>query len=155
MLRLKKILCPTDFSESSLEALTQATEIAIEFGAELLLVHVLPVLPALPSDPNFVFRVPEYEQALHADAERNLRTLAESPASKGVQVHTFVGHGDAGHEIVRLAGEQGADLIIIATHGRTGWRHVAFGSVAEKVVRLAQCPVLSLRRATSAVAHGD
>ncbi len=151
MLPLRKIVCPIDFSEASLESLAQATEMAIEFRAELLLIHVLPVLPALPSDPNFVFRVPEYEQALHADAERNLRKLAETLASKGVQVHTFVGHGDAGHEIVRLAAERGADLIVIATHGRTGWRHLAFGSVAEKVVRLAQCPVL-VRRAAGAAA---
>ncbi len=152
MLPIKRILCPLDFSEASLDSLTHATEMAVEFGAELFLVHVLPVLPALPSDPNFVFRVPEYEQALHADAERNLRKLAEGPVAKGVQVHTLVGHGDAGHEIVRLAGEQSADLIIIATHGHTGWRHLAFGSVAEKVVRLAQCPVL-VRRAAGAAAH--
>jgi nucleotide-binding universal stress UspA family protein len=60
-------------------------------------------------------------------------------------VRTFVGHGDAGSEIVRIAGEQGADLIVTATHGSTGLEHILFGSVAERVVRLAHCPVLSVR----------
>ncbi len=150
MLPLKKILCPTDFSEASLEALTEAAELAAHFSAELLLVHVLPVLPALPPDPNFVFKVPEYERALHADAEQNLRKLAEVRMATGGRVRTLVGHGDAGTEIVRIAKAEGAEIIVISTHGRTGWRHLAFGSVAEKVVRLAPCSVLTVRRVIAA-----
>ncbi len=146
MLHLKKILCPLDFSEPSLEALVEASELATQFSAELLLAHVLPVLPALPPDPNFVFKVPEYERALHLDAEQNLRKLVESRLPKMTQVRTLIGHGDAGAEIVRIAKAEGVDLVVIATHGRTGWRHLAFGSVAEKVVRLASCSVLTVRR---------
>jgi nucleotide-binding universal stress UspA family protein len=144
MLPLKKIVCPTDFSPASEKAIAEALELAREFKAEILLVNVVPVLPPAPSDPNFVFEVPEYERALHADAERRLKEMAADVASKGLTVHTEVGHGDAGAEIVRIAKDENADLIVIATHGMTGWRHVMFGSVAEKVVRLAHRPVLTV-----------
>jgi universal stress protein A len=145
MLPVKLILCPTDFSEPSEEGLTVARELASHFGCDLLLVHVLPVVPALPTDPTFVFNVPEYERALHTDAAARLAKMAQDTVAKGVKTRTTVGHGDAGIEIVRIAQEEGADLIVIATHGLTGWRHVMFGSVAEKVVRLAHCSVLSVR----------
>jgi nucleotide-binding universal stress UspA family protein len=145
MLPVKLILCPTDFSEPSGEGLTVARELASHFGCDLLLVHVLPVVPALPTDPNFAFDVPEYERALHADAAEKLANMAQDAAAKGIKAGTTVGHGDAGGEIVRIAQQEGADLIVIATHGLTGWRHVMFGSVAEKVVRHAHCSVLSVR----------
>jgi nucleotide-binding universal stress UspA family protein len=145
MLPFKRILCPTDFSEPSSQAFTIAGELASQFGAEVLLVHVVSAVPALPPDPNYVFRVPEYEQALHGDARRKLETLADDIGKQGVRARTVVGHGNAGGEIVRIAKEEGADLIVIATHGSTGLEHVLFGSVAERVVRLAQCPVLSVR----------
>jgi len=144
MLPFKKIVCPVDFSPASRHAVSQAVELAASSGAEILLVNVVPVLPAAPSDPNFVFEVPEYERALHADADRQLTALAAEAAAKGVTLRTAVGHGDAGAEIVRIAKDESADLIVIATHGMTGWRHVMFGSVAEKVVRLAGRPVLTI-----------
>jgi nucleotide-binding universal stress UspA family protein len=144
MLPLKKIVSPTDFSPASQNGLDAAIELAKHFGAEIVLVNVLPVLPAAPSDPNFVFEVPEYERALHVDAERRLAELAGELTAKGIIVRTEVGHGDAGAEIVRVAKDEAADVIVIATHGSTGWRHVMFGSVAEKVVRLAHRPVLSV-----------
>jgi len=144
MLPPKKIVCPTDFSAASEKALIEALELIRRFQAELVLVYVLPVLPPAPSNPNFAFSVPEYERALHADAERRLTALAADLSGKGVQVRTAVGHGDAGAEIVRVASEENADLIVIATHGVTGWRHAMFGSVAEKVVRTARRPVLTI-----------
>jgi nucleotide-binding universal stress UspA family protein len=76
MLPVKKILCPTDFSEPSREALKTGGEFASHFRAELALLHVVPVLPALPSDPNYVLRVPEYERLLHNDADEKLFELA-------------------------------------------------------------------------------
>lgn len=144
MLPFTKILCPTDFSQASQKAIGEAVELALSFKATLCLVHVVPVLPPAPTDPNFVFQVPEYERALHVDGERQLKVLAAELAAKGVPVHTIVGHGDAGSEIVRIANDEGSDLIVIATHGTTGWRHVMFGSVAEKVVRRAHRPVLTI-----------
>jgi nucleotide-binding universal stress UspA family protein len=144
MLPLKKIVCPTDFSEASGKALADALELAREFTAEIVLVNVIPVLPPAPSDPNISFAVPEYERALHVDAERRLKEMDAALAGKGVAVRSAVGHGDPGAEIVRIAKDENADLIVIATHGMTGWRHAMFGSVAEKVVRLAHRPVLTV-----------
>ena len=145
MFPAKKIVCPTDFSEASQEGLVYGKQLAAHFGAEVFLVHVIPVLPGLPNDPNFVLKVPEYERLLHADADRKLGEVAEELAHDGIPTHAIVGHGDAAAEIVRIAREASADMIVISTHGHTGWRHFAFGSVAEKVVRLASCPVLSVR----------
>ena len=145
MLEVERILCPTDFSEGSLDALAQATEISIKFRAEIYLIHVLPILPALPTDPTFVFQVPEYERSLHADAQKHLNEIASELNEKGICTKTFVGHGDAAMEIVRVAQQQGISLIVIATFGKTGWRRFAFGSVTEKVVRTAACPVLTVR----------
>jgi nucleotide-binding universal stress UspA family protein len=147
MFPAKKIVCPTDFSEAAQEGIVQGKQLALHFGAEVILVYVVPVLPILPDDPNFVFKVPEYELLLHADAKRKLRQVAEELGSDGVRTRLIIGHGDAASEIVRIAREESADMIVISTHGDTGWRHLAFGSVAEKVVRLAQCPVLSVRSA--------
>ena len=144
MLPVKKILCPIDFSGASQTALRTAAEFAQQFQTELILLHVVPVVPPLIGDPNYAFSVPEYETALHTDAQRQLTALGDNIVPKGTTVRTLVGHGDAGGEIVRLADAEAVDLIVIATHGMTGWRHVMFGSVAEKVVRLARRPVLTV-----------
>jgi universal stress protein A len=145
MLAIKTILCPTDFSEPSFEALKYATDLATLFGADLCLTNVVPVIPPLPTNPNFVFEIPEYERGLHADADGKLRESVEQRVPKGLKVRTVIGHGDAGGEIVRIAEDERADLIVMATTGTTGLRHFLFGSVAEKVVRLSTCPVLTVR----------
>jgi nucleotide-binding universal stress UspA family protein len=148
MLPIKKILCPTDFSEPSYEAVRAAAELASHFGSEVILFHAVPVLPPLPADPNFVlFGIEEYERALQGDAERKLMGVIEQLIPKGLASRFIVARGDAATEIVRAAEAERADLIVIATHGLTGWRHLVFGSVAEKVVRLSPCPVLTIRKA--------
>ncbi|MGA2990393.1 MAG: universal stress protein [Candidatus Korobacteraceae bacterium] len=158
MLPARKIVCPTDFSEGASEALENATRIALNNGAEVYLVHVVPVMLA-ETEPTLLVQVQDYERLLQP--EKRLQEMAQPLIAKGVMVHTVIGHGDAASEIVRIAEEQKADVIVIGTHGNTGWRRLAFGSVAEKVVRLATCPVLSVRfakhcrrQATSAEAGG-
>ena len=146
MLPVKRILCPTDFSEPAGTCVQTASELAQHFDAELLLVNVVPAVPTLPPDPNYVFKIPEYEQYLHADAEKHLRQVREQLVARNVKVSTMVGHGPAAEEIVLIAKKEGADLIVIATHGSTGLERLVFGSVAEKVVRLAECPVLTVRK---------
>jgi len=136
----KKIVCPTDFSEGSFRALAEASELALHFGAEIYLVHVIELLPPM-TEPG----LPLLQEDLHGEAEERLRKVAEPLTAKGMPTQTAIGDGDAAIEIVRMAQELGADLIVIATHGNTGWRHLAFGSVTEKVVRLATCPVLTIR----------
>jgi nucleotide-binding universal stress UspA family protein len=145
MLPPKLILSPIDFSEPSQDALAAAAGLASKFDSELLLVHAVPAIPRLTSAKEF-FHEGEYETELHKDAEQHLEKIAEELVQKGLRARWEVGIAyDVGMEILRIAEQNHADLIVIATHGMTGWRRLAFGSVAEKVVRLASCPVLVLR----------
>jgi universal stress protein A len=149
LLPFKKILCPTDFSEPSLKALQYGMELALHFAAELHIVHVIaPVPPQYPyPTPPFIsgYDLAAYQQELAVSAENALKELVAQKVSPQVRTLITVVSGDAATEIVRLAREKEVDLIVIATHGQTGWRHLVFGSVARKVVRLAQCPVLTIR----------
>lgn len=151
MLPFRRILITTDFSETSLEAIPTAVEIASHFNAELLLVHVLPVDTPTPWDiPPYAdfglasLPLPEYEAQVRQEVERRLAAVTAKHVH-GVQVRSLVGRGDAAAEVNRIAAAEKADLIVLATHGWTGWRHLVFGSVAEKVLREAPCPVLSVR----------
>jgi len=158
MLPPKSILSPVDFSLPSDEALQTAAALALQFGSRLDLLHVVPALPKLPSSVS-IFKEGEYENELHKDAAQRLSKLAEDLAKRGIRATTAVGTAnDVGMEIVRVAEHDAADLIVISTHGMTGWHRLAFGSVTEKVVRLAQCPVLVLRAhpaGESASAHKE
>jgi len=140
MFPAKKIVCPTDFSDGSNQAIGEASELALQFGAEVYLVHVTAFLPPM-TEPG----IPILQEELHEDVEAQLRKIAEPLTAKGLRTQIVIRDGDAAAEIVGVAQEVGADLIVIATHGNTGWRHLAFGSVTEKVVRFATCPVLTTR----------
>ncbi len=148
MLPFKKMLCSTDFSEPSYEGVKAANELAVHFSAELCIVHVVASIPVpildAPSTPT-TFNVASYQQELEAHAESSLEKVTTRFVSKDLPARRIVGHGDPAGEIVRIADEEKVDLIVIATHGMTGWRHLIFGSVAEKVVRFARCPVLTVR----------
>jgi universal stress protein A len=145
MLTFKTILCPTDFSEPSLQGLDAAIELAGLFKSELKVVYVLPVLPPKPTDPNFEFEIPEYERILHKDSEIKLQEIIKARVPAGLKASTVIGHGNPAKEIVRIAEEDKIDLIVIATHGHAGWHHLVMGSVAEKVIRHAPCPVFAVR----------
>jgi nucleotide-binding universal stress UspA family protein len=145
MLPPKLILSPIDFSDPSQEALDTAADLASEMKSELLLVHVVPMLPRLPS-PAVIFNEAEFEQELHKDAEKRLSDLVNRLAAKGLKARFELGTAnDVAMELIRIGEHNQADLIVIATHGMTGWHRLAFGSVTEKVVRLAPLPVLVLR----------
>ncbi len=149
MLPPKLILSPIDFSDPSHEALDVAADLASRFGSQLLLVHVVPVMPKLPSGVS-IFKEGDYERELVQDAENRLRELVQKYADKGLRARSVVGlANDAAMEIIRTAEHAGVDLIVIATHGMTGWRRLAFGSVTEKVVRASSSPVLVLRAQAS------
>jgi len=145
MLPFRRILSATDFSEASYQAVTRAAELARCFSAEMLLTYVVPAIPALPPGPNYAFDLPEYEEALIKNAEERLTDMINEPLFQGLQVRPVVGYGDAAREIVRIAKEEEVGLIMIATHGFGGLRHLVSGSVTEKVVRLAECPVMTIR----------
>jgi nucleotide-binding universal stress UspA family protein len=146
MLRFKKMLCPTDFSDPSYEAFKTASELALQFSAELCLIHVIGPIPTAgaPGVAPPGFNVGVYQQGLEKSAQQDLQKVIDEKMPKELDVRAIVAHGDAANEIVRIADEEDADIIIIATHGRTGWRHLVFGSVAERVVRYATCPVLTV-----------
>ena len=145
MLPPKVIVSPVDFSTHADDALETAADLALRFGSELCLVHVVPALPKLPSGLS-IFKEADYEQALHSDAERQLAKMVEEFSRRGIAAKYAVGTADdTAMEILRLAEHNHADLLVITTHGMTGWHQLAFGSVAEKVVRLASIPVLVLR----------
>jgi nucleotide-binding universal stress UspA family protein len=145
MLPFKKILSTTDFSEASFEGVSRAAELARWFGAELYLVYVVPAIPTLPPGPNYAFELPEYEEALMQNAEERLGELISGRLPKDLKIVPLVGYGDAAKEIVRIAREEAVTLIAMATHGHSGWRHLVSGSVTEKVIHLAECPVLAIR----------
>jgi nucleotide-binding universal stress UspA family protein len=155
MLPPQLILSPIDFSDSAQAALNVAADFAARFGAELLLVHVVPAIPDLPDDVSML-KEGAYDQSLLDAAAERLSNLAAALAHKNVKARTEVGTGnDVGMELVRIAEHEKADMIIIATHGMTGWHKIAFGSVAEKVVKQAGCPVLVLRANALADAGGE
>jgi nucleotide-binding universal stress UspA family protein len=146
MLPFKKILCPTDFSEPSYKALEVAIDLAAHFSAELHLLNVIaPVPPITPGPaPSVGFNVALYQKELQKSAERNLKKVVEEKIPKKISVRSFIEQGIPGDKIAETAEKVKVDLIVIAKHGMTGWRHLIFGSVAEKVLRTASCPVLAV-----------
>jgi len=145
MLPFKKIVCPTDFSEPACKAIKAAGEMAETFSAELILLHVVGPVPVLETPTGLAgFDVAAYQQELSDSAKASLQNRVEKHVPESVNVRSVVVHGEAAHEIARVAKEEGADLIVLSTHGETGWRHRIFGSVPEKVIRYAQCPVLAI-----------
>jgi len=146
MLPLHKIICPIDFSEPSYEALTKAAELARHFDAELWVVHVVPLAPPFPSD--LLIGAIDTGESDHAREEAAVAHLNEVVAQRlaGVtKVRPIVKIGFAANEIACVAEDESADMIVISTHGMTGWHHLIFGSVTDKVLRLANCPVLIVR----------
>lgn len=142
-IRLKRILVPVDFSEPSSRALRSAARFAQHFGGELTLLHIVQKSSVAPFP-----EVPPYLDYVEEDfenAERALQTLAAQQTLKSSAVHTVVRTGLAAHEIVEAARDLDSDLIVIATHGYTGWKHFCIGSTTERVVRTAPCPVFVVR----------
>jgi nucleotide-binding universal stress UspA family protein len=142
MLPIKKILYPTDFSEASYEALRAANELALHFSAELCLVNV--VSPDVQTSPDLAGSGLVLREVEALD-ESSLQKVVREMVPKELHARQIVAVGEAADEIIRISEEEKVDLIVIASHGQTGWRRLVFGSVAEKVVRLAPCPVLTIR----------
>lgn len=144
-IQLKRILLPTDFSDYSATATKYACELATRFDAELHLLHALEIQPA--STPAFVMglAIPSYTHESQAAAEKALSRVLESQWSADRTVVHAIVEGSPKVEIIQYARKHDMDLIVLATHGRTGLSHVIMGSVAEAIVRTAPCPVLTVR----------
>lgn len=139
---IKRILVPVDFSECSDEAMQYATMVARRLKARVYLVHVIqPFTYGMTETFNLV----DHYTALKMIAGPMLDQARKKLSKQGVSVETDLLSGPAHREILQKARRVDVDLIVIGTHGRTGMEHLLLGSVAEKVVRMSACPVLTVR----------
>jgi universal stress protein A len=145
--KIRRILAPTDFSPASLTAVRHAAELAHRFGAGVILlyIHEPPYAGPEPDpyvvSPNFRLLYAEYRRA----ASERMTALHESLLKRHAKCRVVMGEGYPAAEILAAARKLKADLIVMATRGRSGPKRLLLGSVAEKVIRGAPCPVLTLR----------
>lgn len=146
MMTVATILVPVDFSEYSARALDCAKTLAEKFGASL---HVLTVVPdpfVLPDPGPWYVPLPErYGEGLRQDAESHVHDMITPAERTTLRAESAVAFGDPYREILEYAKRASIDLIVMGTHGRGGMAHALMGSVAERVVRTAPCPVLTVR----------
>ena len=143
----RRILMGTDFSDCSKEALDYAVLLAKQFGAELYLLHVFDAPASFIPGVGSVAgpEVFEWIDELRQGERKRLDTLAEEIGQKGVEVHSILKDGTPFREIPKAAKETAADLIVLGTHGRTGFDRFMAGSVAERVVRRSPCPIFLVK----------
>ena len=144
MAPITKILVPTDFSECARRAVSYGAELAGSLGVPMVLLHTYPS-PGVPiSDGYIIMRPADVADMLRKHEAGLERARVDALAAGAVEVHTVLIEGRASEEIVRHAIEQRCDLIVMGTHGRGEVAHLLLGSVTEKVVRRATCPVLTV-----------
>ena len=157
MIQFKRVLCPVDFSEFSRHALDEAIAIAHLYDGCVTALHVFPV--AIPADP--FAGLPEFQPFTLTDQHRShilrqLSTFATAEGAEARRITVALREGvDIHAEILEAADQMKPDLIVMGTHGRSGFQHLMLGSVAEKVLHKARCPVLTVpRKAPDAVPAG-
>ena len=140
-MKCEHVLVPIDFSSDSLRALYCAIGLAQQFKAKLTLLHVISLPDAQDAD------MADYLNKVEGELEQDLAIYQKRVEDAGVSmVHAYVGHGLPATRIVEGARFRKADLIVMGTHGRTGLQHLLIGSVAERVIRMAPCPVMVVPR---------
>jgi nucleotide-binding universal stress UspA family protein len=145
MINLKTILFPTDLSDAAAEAQLYACSLAEQYGAELHVLSVVQDVTLVSPDPNMPWVIPGSSlDEVKASVTAALEKIPDPAWSAGKKVVRTVVSGIPFLEIIRYAKSNAIDLIVLGTHGRTGLAHVLLGSVAEKVIRTAPCPVLSI-----------
>lgn len=141
---VRNILVSTDFSDFSAVAVEYAASFALLYGAKIHLVHVIEPASVV-GVPNLDLSTAAVSRELEDGAQEEMRKFVYWKMKNNTNLEQVVLHGDPHHEIVRYAQENEIDLIVIATHGRTGLAHMLLGSVAEKIVRLSPVPVLAVK----------
>jgi nucleotide-binding universal stress UspA family protein len=151
MMTAQHVLVPVDFSEYANQALEYAIGLASKLGARVTLLHVMQSPPwgGAEMDATLPYAYTQYIQVLEAESANGMQAYLERVTAAGLEGEVAVVHGVPFHEIIETAKTRQVDLIVMGTHGRTGLQHVLLGSVAEKVVRLAPCPVLVVRQPTA------
>jgi len=146
MIQIERVLCPIDFSDNAQIALRYAISFADKFGAQLHLVNVVQDLIAMVPEPGLAFPPSgNYMGEMVDSAEKGLAALPGEMSDKVTDIVRSVQQGPPFLEIIRYAKEHNIDMIVMSTHGRSGLAHILMGSTAEKVVRKAPCPVLTVR----------
>jgi len=144
-LEIKKILVPIDFSDYSKNSLKYAVNFADQFNSEITLIYVVEPVIYPPDFSMGQIAIPSVNAEWDLKAKEELEKLAKQEIPESFKVSVKIKTGKPFLEIIDTAAEENVDLIIIATHGHSGVEHILFGSTAEKVVRKAPCPVLTLR----------
>ena len=151
LFKIDKILCPLDFSDYSYRALQIACDLATDYKAKLLLLHVVPPVPVSVTKSDVMaassttLDIVAYEEAMQKNAYAELEALRKKIVPQKLKAELLVCIGQESDTIVEQANEQQVDCIVMMTHGRTGLTRLIMGSTAENVIRHAKQPVLSLR----------
>ncbi|MBL7996170.1 universal stress protein [bacterium] len=154
MVTIKNIVVPTDFSEAASHALDYALSLAKTFQAKIYLMHVFEPIVYYSDAPMGMPDLIELEQNVRGVAEQSLQSILDKQIKEHetefgtIPVETILAQGKPFIEIIQTAKEKNADLIVLSTHGRSALEHILLGSVTEKVVRKAHCPVLTIRSTT-------
>jgi nucleotide-binding universal stress UspA family protein len=143
-IEVRKILAPVDFSENTPAILEWAAHLAEEHGSSVILLHAYH-LPVEFQQLEGAYLPADFWASVRGEAEASLEKYREDLARRGVSVATAVCEGYAATVIVEEAADREVDLIVIGTHGRSGIKHLLLGSIAERVVQKAPCPVLTVR----------
>ena len=143
MAAIRTILCPIDFSACSERAVLYAMDLARQFGASVHLVHAWQ-MPVYAFPDGAIILGPEVVSQITNELQRSLDATIKRHEDQGVAIKGHLVQGVPDREIGRMAGEIGAELIVMGTHGRTGLGHLVLGSVAERVVRTCPVPVLTV-----------
>lgn len=145
MIEIKSVLHPTDFSEPSKLALDYAYALAEKFSAELHLMHVIPDTIVFMPYEEEAYLPPNFYRSTRECAEKQLAKLPQKGEALPKPVLRAIKQGNTVIEILTYSEENNIDLIVMGTHGHTGFQHLIIGSVAENVVRKSSCPVLTVR----------
>jgi|RhiMethySRZTD1v2_1073278.scaffolds.fasta_scaffold00388_45 nucleotide-binding universal stress UspA family protein len=157
MTRITRILVPTDFSATADAALEYAFVLAERFGAAIQLLHVLddPFVSDGMAAEAYISEAPALRAAMLHEAQEKLRNRATVNATRISRIDTEVLFGHGARTIAEYAADTGVDLVVMGTHGRTGFAHLLLGSVAERLVRTAPCPVLTVRHPEERKRHAE
>ena len=146
MTRIRRILCASDFSKTSGKALISAIDLAKANRARLTILHAhVPFVPLVPEQYIEASTWDSVDTERRRWAERQVQKLAEKARKRGVRASALMITGDPAQQIVRMARSKRADLIVVGTHGRRGFSKFFLGSVAERVIATAPCPVMTVR----------
>jgi len=147
MKRIRRVLFATDFSAASTKALPTAMALAHTHGATLMIVHVfVPLMPVVPEQYISGTTVDQLNAEARLASQRHLDTMVRKARKAGLRSTGTIVEGEPAAKIVKAARARKADLIVVGTHGRTGVSKLFMGSVAQRVITMAPCPVVIVRR---------